>query len=426
MKVTVRDQGGPWRKVLKIEVPSEDLDRAFNEVTEEFQMKTALPGFRKGHVPRNVLELQFGHSMEHEVLERVVKRSYEAALHQESLNPVSYPTIEKIDFSRGKPLTFEAQLEVRPQVTPKDYFELEVSGAEVKVSDEDVAKALEELRQRTAEWKPVDRVAGEGDAVLVDYARLNAKGKPIRKTEQKDALVEMGASGLLPEFQKNLMGTKEGDHRTFEVAYPADFGNEELRGRTATFSVQVRGVRERWVRPLDDDFSREIAGMRDLSELRARVRLNMEGEARLRAQRDQDEALVDQILDRNPLDLPESMVTEYLGELLQRLKTQGREWTLDDEDRFRREYRPMAERRIKRDLLLDAIARREAVQVSEEDIDGTLRGAAQGEVAPPETERLLRSAEHRERARAHLVERKVFGLLREKARLKMAVTTPDI
>jgi trigger factor len=103
VKVIVRDHGGPWRKVLTIEVPSEDLDRAFKEVTEEFQMKTVLPGFRKGHVPRNVLELQFGHSMEHEVLERVVKRSYEAALHQESLDPVSYPTIDKIDLAWEAP-----------------------------------------------------------------------------------------------------------------------------------------------------------------------------------------------------------------------------------------------------------------------------------------------------------------------------------
>jgi len=421
LKVDIRDHGSPWRKLLVIEVPSEELERAFQDVVEEFRSRVQLPGFRKGHVPRNVIELQFGHSMEHEVLERVVKRSYESVVREQKLDPISYPTIEKIDFSRGKPLTYEAQVDLRPKVTPKDYLGLDVDAKETQVPDQDVDRALEELRQRAAEWVPVEREAGESDAVLVNYVRLNAKGKPLRKTEQKDALVELGAPGLLSEFRKNLIGTKAGDHRDFEVAYPPDFGNEELRGRTAAFSVDIQGVRERRVRPLDDEFAREVAGMRDAAELRARVRLNMEGEARLRAQREQEEALVDQIIARNPMDLPESMVREYLEELVQRLRVEGREWSPEEENRFRGEYRPMAERRIKRDLLLDAIARAESVTVTEDEIERALRGAAEGEGAPPETERLLRSAEHRERARAHLAERKVFALLREKARLKMAV-----
>ena len=404
-----------------IEVPSDELERAFQDVVEEYRSRVQLPGFRKGHVPRNVIELQFGHSMEHEVLERAVKRSYESVVREQKLEPVTYPTIEKIEFARGKPLTYQAQIDVRPKVTPKDYLGLDVDSKETQVSDEDVDKALEELRQRTAEWAPVERPAGDSDAVLVNYVRLNAKGKPIRKTEQKDALVELGASGLLPEFRTNLQGTQAGDHRDFQVTYPADFGNEELRGRSSTFSVDVQGVRERRVRPLDDEFAKEIAGMRDLAELKARVRLNLEGEARLTAQREQEESLVDQVIARNPMDLPESMVAEYLEELVQRLRGEGREWSSEEEERFRSEYRPLAERRIKRDLLLDSIARAESVTVSDEDIDQALRGAAEGEGAPPETERVLRSPEHRERARAHLMERKVFGLLREKARLKMAV-----
>ena len=421
MKVDIRDHGSPWRKLLVIEVPSEELERAFQDVVEEYRSRVQLPGFRKGHVPRNVIELQFGHSMEHEVLERAVKRSYESAVREQKLEPVTYPTIEKIEFARGKPLTYQAQIDVRPKVTPKDYLGLDVDSRETQVSDEDVDKALEDLRQRTAEWAPVERPAGESDAVLVNYVRLNAKGKPIRKTEQKDALVELGATGLLPEFRTNLIGTKAGDHRDFQVTYPADFGNEELRGRASTFSVDVQGVRERRVRPLDDEFAKEIAGMRDLAELKARVRLNLEGEARLKSQREQEESLVDQVIARNPMELPESMVAEYLEELVQRLRGEGREWSSEEEERFRTEYRPLAERRIKRDLLLDSIARAESVSVSDEDIDQALRGAAEGEDAPPETERVLRSPEHRERARAHLMERKVFALLREKARLKMAV-----
>ena len=404
LKVDVRDsESDSWQKVLTIEVPSEELAEDYNAILEDYQKRAVLPGFRKGRVPRNVLELQFGHSLEHEVLERAVKRSYERAVQEQNLEPVSYPAIDKIRFDKGKPLTYEAKVDIRPAVTPRDYFGLEVPVAETAVADEEVDKALEELRQRTAEWIPVEREAAPGDAVVVDYVRLNPKGKPIHRSQQKDALVELDASGLLPEFRQHLLGKKSGDQASFSVTYPSQFGNEELRGKSVTFSLQVKGVRERRVRPLDDAYAAEVVGMRDLAELRARIRLNLEGEARLKALREQEEALVDQILAKNPLDLPESMVREYLEELLQRLRKEGREWTAEEEERFRAEYRPQAERRIKRDLLIDAIIRTERVTVSDEEVDQTLRSPAQ-----------------RDRARAHLAERKLFALLREKARLKMA------
>jgi len=422
LKVDVRDsESDAWQKVLTIEVPSEELAEDYDAILEDYQKRAVLPGFRKGRVPRNVLELQFGHSLEHEVLERAVKRSYERAVREQNLEPVSYPAIDKIRFDKGKPLTYEAKVDIRPAVTPRDYFGLDMPSNEATVGDDEVDKALEELRQRTADWVPVERQAAPGDAVLVDYVRLNAKGKPIHHSEQKDALVELDASGLLPEFRQNLLGKKTGDNANFSVTYPAEFGNEELRGKAVTFSLQVKGVRERKVRPLDDAFATEVVGMRDLPELKARIRLNLEGEAKLKALQGQEEAIVDQILAKNPMDLPESMVREYLEELLQRLKKEGREWTPEEEERFRTEYRPQAERRIKRDLLVDAIIRAENVTVTEEEIDQTLRGAATEDAPPQEAERLLRSPAQRDRARAHLVERKLFALLREKARLKMAV-----
>ena len=419
MKVEVRDgEAGVSQKVLLIEVSPEELNEDYDAILEDYRRRAVLPGFRKGKAPRNVLELQFGHSMEHEVLERAVKRTYEAAVREHRIEPVSYPQIEKIRFDKGQPLSYEAVVDVRPTITPRDYFELNVPSKDIEIAEDEVEKSLEELRQRTADWSPVEREAAAGDAVVVDYVRLNAKGKPIHKSEQKDALVELDAQGLLPEFRENLLGKKGGEHIEFTVTYPEDFGNAELKGRASTFSLDVKGVRERRVRPLDDAFASEVIGMRDLAELRARMRLNLEGEARMKARRDEEEAIVDQLLAKNPIALPETMVAEYLEELLQRLKDE-REWTAEEEERFRTEYRPTAERRIKRDLLLDAIMRAESIQVSEEEIDQTLRGALGEETTGPEAERAIRNPAQRERARSHLLERKLFQLLREKAQLKI-------
>ena len=423
MKVDVRETGA-WEKVLTIEVPAEELDADYQAVIEDYRRKAVLPGFRKGKVPRTVLEAQFGHTLEHEVLERAVKRSYESAIRETQLEPVTFPAIEKISFDKGKPLTFEAKVEVRPQVVPRNYEGLELPTRETALPDEAIEKALEDLRQRAADWIEVERPALAGDAVVVDYVRMNAKGKPIRKTEQNDALIELGAEGLLTEFRENLVGKKAGESTSFVVAYPESFGNEELRGRTATFSVQVKGVRERRVKDLDDQFAVDVAGMRDLSELKARIRLNLEGEARIRLEREQEDALVEQLIAKNPFELPEGMIQEYLDELVQRLKRDGQELSEADLVKFRTEYRPMAERRIKRDLLLDALVRLENVTVEDSEIDEALRGAAEGELNPPETERLLRTAAQRDRARAHLAERKVLAVLREKARPKSLIVTP--
>jgi len=423
LKVDVRETGA-WEKVLTIEVPAEELDADYQAVIEDYRRKAVLPGFRKGKVPRTVLEAQFGHTLEHEVLERAVKRSYESAIRETQLEPVTFPAIEKISFDKGKPLTFEAKVEVRPQVVPRNYEGLELPTRETALPDEAIEKALEDLRQRAADWIEVERPALAGDAVVVDYVRMNAKGKPIRKTEQNDALIELGAEGLLTEFRENLVGKKAGESTSFVVAYPESFGNEELRGRTATFSVQVKGVRERRVKDLDDQFAVDVAGMRDLSELKARIRLNLEGEARIRLEREQEDALVEQLIAKNPFELPEGMIQEYLDELVQRLKRDGQELSEADLVKFRTEYRPMAERRIKRDLLLDALVRLENVTVEDSEIDEALRGAAEGELNPPETERLLRTAAQRDRARAHLAERKVLAVLREKARPKSLIVTP--
>ena len=419
MKVEVRDgEAGAWERILSIEVPAEELDEDYQAILEDYRTRAVLPGFRKGKVPRSMLEAQFGHSIEHEVLERAVKRSYERALRERSLEPVSYPAIDKIRFDKGKPLMYEARVDVRPDVTPRNYTDLDLPAGAAEVADSEVERALDDLRERAAEWIPVEREAAAGDAVLVDYVRLNAKGKPLHKTEQKDALVELDAEGLLPEFRENLLGKTTGASVNFTVNYPGDFRNEELRGKSAVFALQVKGIRERKVRPLDDAFASEIAGMRDLAELKARMRLNLEGEARLRSMREQEDALVDQLIERNPLSLPDSMVREYLDELLQRLKQENREWTPEEEERFRTEYRPMAERRIRRDLLLDGIVRAENISVADEEIDQLIRGAASSEGPTPEMERIVRDPAQRERARGHLAERKAFALLRERARLK--------
>ena len=236
VKVEVRDESA-WRKVLTIEVAPEELKQDYDAALEDYRRKAVIPGFRKGKVPRTMLESQFGHSLEHDVLERAVRRTYQEAVKEKGLEPVEFPAIDKISYEKGKPLSYEAAVDIRPVVTARDYDGLVFESDESAVPDTEIDRALEELRQRAASWEKVERDATDIDAVVVDYVRLNAKGKPVHKTEQVDALIELGAQGLLPEFKANLQGRKAGDAVRFEVAYPADFGNEELRGKSAAKGI---------------------------------------------------------------------------------------------------------------------------------------------------------------------------------------------
>src|SRR5512147_2454579 len=155
VKVEVRDAGA-WRKVLSIEVAPEELQQDYDAALEEYRRKAVIPGFRKGKVPRTMLESQFGHSLEHEVLERAVRRTYQEAVREKDLEPVEYPAIDKISYEKGQPLTYEAAVDVRPEVTLRDYQDLEMESRDTAVPDADVDRAIEDLRQRASSWEKVE------------------------------------------------------------------------------------------------------------------------------------------------------------------------------------------------------------------------------------------------------------------------------
>jgi trigger factor len=162
VKVEVRDAGA-WRKVLAIEVAPEELQQDYDAALEEYRRKAVIPGFRKGKVPRTMLESQFGHSLEHDVLERAVRRSYQEAVREKGLEPVEYPAVDKISYEKGQPLSYEAAVDVRPEVSAKDYEGLKLESRDTAVPDDEIDKALEELRQRASSWEKVDRDATDAD-----------------------------------------------------------------------------------------------------------------------------------------------------------------------------------------------------------------------------------------------------------------------
>lgn len=409
MDVQVREDG-PTRRVLELTVPPEEVGRHLDRVADEFQRRATLPGFRRGRVPRSLLEARYGGSLQEEALESAVEEAYEQALREKELTPVGSPRIEDVRYRPGDALRFRVVLEVRAPVEAKDYRGIALVRRVREVPEEEVASALERIREESAVRTAVDRAAEAGDVVAVDHVRIDEKGRTLKGTRVRDAELTLSEPGLLPEFREALIGARAGEGRTLQVRYPEDFSNPDLAGRSARFHLKVKKILEKKLRDLDDNLARELFQLGSLEELRSRIRLQLEGEERLRARRQLEEQLVEELLRRNTVPVPEGLVARLAEDALTRTVGETR---IPDEEResLSGRFRQAMERRVAREWLLEAIARQEGIEVAEDELAEELSQIAQARGRAGAEFRALPAAQRRERVRDVLLERKIFDFL---------------
>jgi trigger factor len=397
--VTLEDLG-PVRKRLQIEVPAEtvqsELDRAFQEVGQRARLR----GFRPGKAPRAVLERVFGADVRREVLGRLVEQSFHEAVEQHHLAVVGTPDIDAEGITLGQALRYSATVEIRPAIALGDLSGLQATRPATTVTDEDVERTLVALRESVAQLRPVeDRTVVEaGDVVTVDLATRLEGAAP---TQREGVLLEAGAGAFPLALERQLVGQHRGARLTMRVPYPADYSNAGLAGKTAEFDVSVKELRAKELPPLDDDFARDHGRCESLVELRARVRADLEREAEGHANEAVREAVLDQLIARHPFEVPSTLVDRRTEALLASLELRGapgpeREQALA---RLRDQLRPRAERQIRAELLLDAFAERERVEVTNEDVDAEIAAIAVREHQVPER---VRAAYERPEMRAAL------------------------
>ncbi len=406
------------RRVLAIEVAPEEIAHELEAVVQDAAKKVALPGFRKGHVPRSLLEQRYGASFQHETLERSIERACREAFAGQQLSPLMPAEIEDLKYEPGGTLSFKAIVEVRPAITARDYKGLPATRVTREVGDEDVERELAQLEESSTTWLDVDRPAQTGDLLLVDMVRLDVKGQSIKSSRKRDVEVRLGAPDLLPAFEQGLMGAAVGESRTLRVEYPADFGNAELAGKDVQFHVKIRKIREKKARPRDDNWAKEIFGVESLTDLAARIRLNLEGEARLASRRETEDALVEAALAANEIPVPARWADMKADEELEQM-TRGASRNLPAEQvqELKGRIREAIERQVRREFLLDAIVRQESLAPSETEVGEELGKllAAGGRVA--QEFRALPPEQRRARVEDVLTRRKVFDFLLEHAKV---------
>ena len=410
MNLQVRSTG-PWQHALDIEVPADEVDRRLDDVARQIQRRASLPGFRKGKVPLDLVRQHFADTVEQEFLENFVPRMTGEAVDQARLNAVVPPLVRNLRFIPGQPLKFEAVVDVRPEIEARDYRGLPAR-RQVRVVDEPaVERVLEGLREESAVFSDVSRPAGRGDVVLLDSARLDANGRRMPGTRLKARRIPLGSPEVLPDLENALLGSEAGQERTFEIHYPADYPSPDLAGSTQRYVVNVRKIQEKKLRDLDDNLAREIFKLDSLEELRSRIRLNLDGEERVRVQRELEAAVITELIRRNAFELPERLVQWMLDRVIHEA-TEGRAVGEDLHKELAQRYREGVERSLRRELLLAAVARQEKLEVHDEEVGEEIDRMAQAD--PRQAARVrarYQAPDRREALRESLLERKALDWL---------------
>jgi trigger factor len=414
---------------VQAEVPPDEVQRRLEQTARRLGGQLKIPGFRKGKVPPPVVVKRIGREA---VLDETVRGSlgswYVDAIDAAGIDPVGDPTLDLGDLpSEGEALTFTIEIGVRPPAALGDYKGLEVGRREPEVSDEDVDRQVEELRDRLARLETAEGEAlREGDFAVVDFTGT-IDGEPVEGGEGRDELVEVGSGRLPEEMETALVGLSAGDSTSVDVGFAEDHRAEQLRGKTATFEVGVKEVKRKQLPELDDDFAGDAAGFDTLEELRADIREKLE-EADTRAiEAEFREAALDAAVGQARIDVPDQLVEARARELWEQLSvTLARQGISKEaylrisgkaEEQLIEEAKPDAERALRREAVLAAIVEAEGIDATDEELTAALAHSAEHENTTPEKllER-LRDANRLEALKRDLAARKAVDVLAEQAK----------
>ncbi len=367
------------RARVEVEVDPDDVEVRIKSAAARLGQEMKIPGFRQGKVPPEIVLQRLGRqTVLSEALETSLADWYERAMLDADVNAVGDPKLDLTELpDEGQPLRFAIEVAVRPEAKISDYRGLEVGRVEPEVPAEAIDEELERLRQAFAKLNPVDRPAADGDVVLIDY-QGEVDGEPFEGGEAKDYLLELGAGRVLPEFEAALPGAKAGDRKEVTVTFPDDYPPEELRGKEAKFTIEVKEVREKELPELDDDFASEASEFDTIDELRefvsSRIKEAMERQAEERFRSDALDAAAEKVT----MELPDSIISARAEEMWRRLERSLAQRGIDPEvyaqaqgksrEELLADVRPDAEKALRREAALEAIADAEGIEVSEEEM----------------------------------------------------------
>ena len=371
------------KQELEISVPWEEVEQETGRIVKAIRGNAKIPGFRPGKAPDTIVRSRYQKEIRQEIIDKLVPRFFWEQAQQQNLRVVGSPQVDDLHLENGEAMRFRAEFEVYPDFELGDYRRIEVPFREPEVSEEDVEQELEQIRERHASVRNLDaRPLTDGDIAVLSL-KGTSKDDDVPPIEQEETTLTIGEGETLPEFNDHLRGKSPGDEVDFEVRYPDDFSNPKLAGKTVSFHAEVKGLREKELPELNDDFAADVGDFRTLEEVRRHIRELIENQRRRQATEAAQEALIDDLIKRHDFPIPEELVHRQVASRLERqlrsLKQQGVDVSkLDwDWDKVRDAERERASRDVKASLLLERIAQAENISASSEEIDEQVKRYAE-------------------------------------------------
>jgi trigger factor len=370
----------PCKKLMRVEIEAQKVDETFEAVAKDFRREANLPGFRPGKAPREMVLRKYEKDIQDETKRKLISEAYRQAIEEQKLDVLGYPEIEEIQFGRGQALQFAATIETAPEFELPEYKGLPIKREAQTVTDADIERALNMLREQRVSYTTAERPLQAGDIAVVNYAGT-CDGKPITEiaptakglTEQKAFWVEAKPDSFIPGFADQLLGAKAGDKRTVNVDFPANFVTPQLAGKKGVYQVEVAEVKEKVLPPLDEELAKAY-GAENLEKLQEGVRRDLENELKYKQNKTLRTELLRVLLGRVGFDLPETAVARetrnVVYDLVQENAKRGvpRQVIEQQKEQIYSAAARNAKERVKLQFLLQKIAEKEDIKVSQEEI----------------------------------------------------------
>jgi trigger factor len=414
VKVAVEELEACKRR-LAVEAPVDVVQKEWERAYGRVQKQARLPGFRKGHVPRSLVKLHFADDVRREVAEHLIPDVYRQALTEARIDPVNEPDLQEVKLEENAPLSFVAVVEVKPAIALTEYKGLDVQHAPPPISDDDVARTVEQMREQQAEFRSVDRAAAEGDLVIVDYTLAPEAHDP---TTANGYHFVVGTGSVMPEIDAAAVGMRAGEKKEIALRFPDDHRMESLRGKGGTASLKISEVKEKILPALDDDFAKSLGQFDTLEALRAEVRTQLEARREVEQRRELEDKLVGDALKRHEFTVPDAMVMRQIAHQVEHARERLRRQGVDpdgvqwDYQKLIGELRPAAEQAVRRALLLEAIAEKEELSVADAEVEAEVDKIARASQRPaPAVRRMMEKSGDLDSLRHGLRERKTLDFL---------------
>jgi trigger factor len=394
-------------RLIEVRVPIETVRDAEDRAARRYATGARLPGFRPGKAPPAMIKKRFKDAIRQQVIESLVQEAFQEVLDREKFKVASQPHVHDLKFEEGQPLSFELHVEVRPEVALARTQGFRVSRTRPEITDESVRDQIEQIREQKATWSPVEERPSPGDMVRVELSTADEDGS---FPEPREYPLVLGAGQAIAGVEELVMQLKSGETLEKPVRWPDDFPDEEQRGKTKPVRLHLLEVKRKTLPPLDDAFARGVGDFESLAALQTTVRKDLEDHANRDADAGVRQQLVDQLSAANPFDVPPSWVAQLIDGYAQAYQVPD-----TDRDKFRSEFRPVAERQVRRDLIIDAIAETEGLKASEADIDERVADVAAKRGADPgQVYASLQKAGRLREIEQSITEDKVFAWLLER------------